>query len=63
MSLMEPQKHGELYLNPVFNRAQRWLWTSDKYDSSSVWCFSFTHGHCYYTTVDKDKYNVVRGVR
>ncbi len=26
MSLMEPQKHGDLYINPVFDQLQKWIW-------------------------------------
>jgi hypothetical protein len=30
MSLMEATKHGELYIDPVFDSRQRWIWTSDQ---------------------------------
>jgi hypothetical protein len=48
MSLIEPtKKNGDLYIDPVFDRTQRWIWTADKADSAGVaWVASFYHGYC-----------------
>jgi hypothetical protein len=49
MSLMEPtEKNGDLYIDPVFDRTQRWIWTADKADSAGVaWVANFSLGDCY----------------
>jgi hypothetical protein len=44
MSLMEPQKHGELYIDSIFDRNQRWIWTVDKFSASWPWSVSFYWG-------------------
>jgi hypothetical protein len=61
MSLMEPKKHGELYLDPVFDRKQTWIWTADKYSASSAWSVLFAYGYCSHDALHGDYY--VRGVR
>jgi hypothetical protein len=61
MSLMEPKEHGELYLDPVFDRKQRWIWTADKSSASSAWCVGFYYGSCIHVVV-LDSFSV-RGVR
>lgn len=61
MSLMEPEKHGELYLDPVFDRQQRWIWTSDKESAELTWFVYFYDGDC-----NRDNagcYGYVRAVR
>lgn len=30
MSLMEPTKHGDLYIDPIFDSKQSWIWTCDQ---------------------------------
>jgi len=47
MSLMEPKKHGELYLDPVFDRREWWIWTADKESAGRAWFVSFLSGPCY----------------
>lgn len=61
MSLMEPKKHGELYLDRVFDHEQRWIWTSDHYDESAAWVVDFDLGDCDLRRVDY--YGCVRVVR
>ena len=62
MSLMErEQKNGDLYIDPVFDRTQSWIWTSDKSSESSCWVANFNYGRCYVPHVDYDYY--VRLVR
>lgn len=46
MSLMEREKkNGDLYIDPVFDRTQRYIWTSDKFSESSCWVAGFI-GYC-----------------
>ena len=48
MSLMEPKPSGSLYIDPVFDRTQNWIWTADKADSAGVaWVAGFYDGICY----------------
>ncbi len=62
MSLMEPKKneHG-LYIDPIFDMKQRWIWTADKYSASRAWYVSFIDGYCYGVDVFNNRY--VRAVR
>jgi hypothetical protein len=47
MSLMEPsEKHGDLYIDPVFDKTQRWIWTADKLRAGVAWVVSFGSGYC-----------------
>lgn len=46
MSLVEAKKHGELYLDVIFDHRQRWVWTVDKFDDNAGWIVSFEHGSC-----------------
>jgi len=42
MSLMEPStKNGDLYIDPVFDKTQRWIWTADKREAGVAWVVSF----------------------
>ena len=44
MSLLEPEKQNEdLYISPMFDKRQRWCWSSDK-RSSSAWLVGFFYG-------------------
>jgi hypothetical protein len=61
MSLMEPTKHGELYLNPIFDHKQWWVWTADKESAGRAWRVHFSHGYCFRNDFDYDNY--VRAVR
>ena len=46
MSLMERKKYGDLYLDSIFDRMQRWIWTADQTGASSTWLVNFTSGGC-----------------
>ena len=47
MSLMEPtHMNGDLYIDPKFDKSQRWIWTSDPYSASSAWVVNFSNGYC-----------------
>ncbi|MBC6950144.1 DUF1566 domain-containing protein [candidate division KSB1 bacterium] len=62
MSLMEREKkNGDLYIDPVFDRTQRYIWTSDKFSESSCWVAYFIFGNCLNQPVDDGYY--VRLVR
>jgi len=62
MSLMEPQeKNGDLYINPVFGKNQRYIWTADKASDSTAWVVYFNYGYCGQLGVGNDDY--VRAVR
>jgi hypothetical protein len=41
MSLMEPKKHGDLYIDPQFDKTQRWIWTGDKESAGLAWVVGF----------------------
>jgi hypothetical protein len=48
MSLMESEKkNGDLYINPVFDPKQGWIWTTDHYSASHAWGVFFDSGGCY----------------
>ena len=47
MSLIEPEKKGnELYIDPVFDANQQWIWTSDQLRASVAWIVYFIVGLC-----------------
>lgn len=55
MSIMEPdRKNGDLYIDTVFNKRQRSIWTVDqvKQASGEAWCVHFVRGLCYIPTFD-----------
>lgn len=63
MSLMEPtQKSGDLYIDPVFDKTQRWIWTADKQSAGVAWGVYFSDGGCYGYGVDSNLF-YVRAVR
>jgi len=53
MSLMELEKKSEgLYIDPIFDKTQRQIWTSDPYRSSAAWYVDFEEGCCYSIAID-----------
>jgi hypothetical protein len=60
MSLMEPRKHGDLYIGPKFDSKQSWIWTSDTYSGGWTWCVNFYYGDCHLDVFDV---NYMRAVR
>ena len=47
MSLMEREKkNGHLYIDPIFDDTQSWIWTGDKAGGSSCWVAYFSNGYC-----------------
>jgi hypothetical protein len=61
MSLMESKTHTGLYLDPIFDRKQRRIWTADSYSASSAWVVSFLYGYCNRSALRNSSY--VRAVR
>ncbi|MDZ7319999.1 MAG: DUF1566 domain-containing protein [candidate division KSB1 bacterium] len=51
MSLMEPKKYDDLYIDPVFDRTQIWIWTADTPRAGVAWVVSFGNGYCYHNLV------------
>jgi hypothetical protein len=47
MSLMEPERKNGLYIDPVFDREQTWIWTADKVKGASMaWVVYLNGGIC-----------------
>jgi len=45
MSLLEEKKQSNgLYINPIFDKKQKWCWTADKRSFGGVWCVHFGYG-------------------
>jgi hypothetical protein len=61
MSLVEPRKRGELYIDPLFDRKQKWIWTSDNKLLDEGWVVNFAGGFCEAYLSDCSHY--VRAVR
>ena len=68
MSLLEPEeRNGDLYIDPIFDKRQRWCWSADirqiKDESSpgSAWYVYFNDGDVYWDDLSDDDY--VRAVR
>lgn len=61
MSLMEPErKNGNLFIEPIFDNKQYWIWTSDKAAARRVWLVLFDFGHCYNPAYDDFSVRAVR---
>ena len=47
MTLMETErKNGDLYIDPIFDKTQSWIWTADKESASRAWFVDFFNGSC-----------------
>ena len=61
-SLLEPEeKNGDLYIDPIFDKKQRWCWTSDQRASGGAWHVVFSSGLAYRDGLVSGHY--VRAVR
>lgn len=60
MFLMEPLRRGALYIAPVFDHTQQWIWTMDESSTGVRWVVTFRTGYCY-VPIDRSYY--VRAVR
>ncbi len=62
MSLMEREtRNGDLYIDPKFDRTQRWIWTADKESAGVAWVAGFCFGGCLHIRVTIGRF--VRVVR
>ncbi len=61
MSLMTQKGQNGLYIDPIFDRTQRWIWTTDKASAEAAWVVAFNHGYCSQNHVLS--YGHVRAVR
>ena len=61
-SLLEPEeKNGDLYIDLILDKKQRWCWTSDQRASGGGWYVYFSDGFVYWYYLDGVNY--VRAVR
>ncbi len=62
ITLLEQEKKSNgMYIDPVFDKKQHWIWTSDKLSASVAWVVNFDYGYCYGYGFSDDYY--VRAVR
>lgn len=63
MSLMEPKKYGDLYIDPVFGRWRKpnSIWTADKFNTLKVWNVNFNRGDCVHDHFGMHYVRAVRG--
>lgn len=48
ITLLKPEKTDKgLYIDPLFDSKQTWIWTSDLYSVSHAWVVDFDGGGCY----------------
>lgn len=48
LTLVEPDKNDLLYIDSIFSREQKWIWTSDLVAGESCnWIVSFNNGECH----------------
>ena len=60
MSLMEPtERSNGMYIDPVFDNTQRWIWTSDTNETALAWLANFVSGNCY--TYPNDYFDFTSG--
>ncbi len=60
MSLMEPiEKDNGMYIDPVFDNMQRWIWTSDTNEVPLAWLANYVSGNCY--TYPNDYFDFTSG--
>ena len=61
-SLLEPSEmNGDLYIDPIFDKTQKYCWTSDRYGSSGAWFVYFSYGSILWDILKLNRY--VRVVR
>ncbi|MFX0137847.1 MAG: DUF1566 domain-containing protein [Candidatus Hodarchaeota archaeon] len=65
MSLMESEKrNGDLYIDPIFNKIEDWIWTSDLVDGYQYpWAVCFFNGDCYRYGFDDNNVSYILAVR
>ena len=61
-SLLESsKKNNSLFIDPVFDKKQEWIWTGDSYDSNNGWSADYSGGGVLTCNIDDGSY--VRPVR
>lgn len=56
-SLLESsKKDNSLYIDPIFNEKQEWIWTGDSYDSNNAWSVDFVGGGVLTCHIDDGSY-------
>ena len=62
VSLLEPsKKNGNLYIDPVFSKKQKYIWTGDKCGSRAAWDVCFRDGSILRDGIRNIGYGYVRG--
>lgn len=61
MSLMEPEKHGSLHVDSLFDQKQSWVWTADRENTTVAWVVNYNYGICLSRPINDSRY--VRAVR
>lgn len=56
MSLMETAKQGDLFIDEKFDPTKTWIWTSDRFNTNTVWVASFGNGGCDFSNVTSQSY-------
>lgn len=56
MCLMEPKRNADSYINPIFDKHQSWIWTSDKESSAAAWVVNFGSGICLSRPLNGSRY-------
>ncbi len=47
-TLLEQERMSNgLFIDPVFDKKQEWIWTSDMNSASRAWVVSFSYGYCF----------------
>ncbi|MCI0513784.1 DUF1566 domain-containing protein [candidate division KSB1 bacterium] len=64
MSLMVRKMKHDLYLDPIFDRTQWWIWTADRLaGAAAAWVVVFNFGICYPDNFYYNRGHYVRAVR
>lgn len=63
VSLLEPEKKNDLYINEVFNKEQSSIWTGDHYNPVIVWRVDFDGGSVSWGNYSHFGGNYIRPVR
>jgi len=63
-SLLTPKAmNGDLYIDPIFDKTQRYCWTSDQHASGGAWRVSFGYGSVYWSIDDNGYVRAVRSLQ
>ncbi len=62
ITLLEEEISDGLYINPIFDKEQKYVWTSDNDSDSLAWVVLFPSGECFYDLILHSAY-YVRAVR